>query len=743
MARVNFRLNPPHAAALIDLAQQPDFSIGTIEVRPSIRQVAAGGYDEIVQPRVMQVLVALGRADGAVVSRDELTERCWGGRIVGEDSINRCIGKIREISGLGGSSAFEIETIPRVGYRLKRLPMAEIEPSAGMPAAGESDQNTAANSTTLESVAAAGTGNRRRLVALAATVGGIVFIAAGFVAFQIWFRQPTLPPAEAAAREPSIAVLPFKNLSSDKDAGYLAAGVQDEILTRLAKIGSLKVISRTSADQFTGRSGNIPEIAKRLGVANVLEGSVQRAGNAIRINVQLIRASTDDHLWAEDYDRKMDNVFSVESEVAGTIATILAAKVTPGEKAEISAPPTTNPHAYDLFLQSLVFAHKNDGASLRTAVQLLQQAVVEDPKFAVAWAWLARMQAYSHFGDDLATVRRSAAHAALARALELRPDLAEVQAAKGFYLYYGEMNYPAAERELERAHARWPNNADALEALALILRRQGKWKESRTAFGRLVALDPLVPVHRIGLAENLIATHDFAGALRVLDDALKIWPDSGWILATKASAYQDMGRLDLAAAALRNVHPAPDEPNLYWPVCDQFWLGRQYRKGADYFRGLIDQTQDPAGMSAVPLRAALGEFLRMSGDARGARENYSMALDLILHNLKAHPNNTDLLIPLAVVYAGLGNSVMAMAAANHSIEFLRASNDALEGTGAAYARLQVMTSFGDRGTAIAELSRLMKLPGDLTPALVRLDPQFDRLRGDPRFASLLKTNSWQ
>ncbi len=712
----------------IRLSEESDFVIGGIEVRPSLREVRRGATKEQLEPRVMQVLVALARADGAVVSRDDLIQRCWEGRIVGEAAINRCIWKLRELSEAGGEPTFHIETIPRVGYRIARIDEVGGKGTGAIAAPeGSSDQ--------VRSI-------RARKFRLPAIMGAAVLFASALIAYQLWIHagplaRGTIPPA---AKQPSIAVLPFKNLSSDKDAGYLAAGVQDEILTQLAKIGSLRVISRTSADQFTGRSGNIPEIAKRLGVANILEGSVQRAGNAVRINVQLIRAATDDHLWAEDYDRKMDDVFSVESEVAGAIAAALAARVTPGEKAEIAAPPTTNPRAYDLFLRSLVFARKNDNASLQTAVQLLQQAVVEDPKFAVAWAWLARTQAYTHFGDDLATVRRSAAHAALAKALELQPDLAEVQAAKGFYLYYGEMNYPAAERELERVHARWPNNADALEALALILRRQGKWKESTVAYGRLVALDPLVSLHRTNLAGNLITTHDFAGALRVLDDALKIWPDNGWILAIKANAYQEMGQLGLADAALTTVHPGPDDGNLYWAIWQQFWLQRQYGKGADFFRGLIDQNQDPAGMSAVPLRVALGEFLRMSGDARGARESYSMALDLILRNLNAHPNNTDLLIPLAMVYAGLGNSEMAMAAANHAIEILRASNDWLEGIGAAGARLQVMATFGDRGAAIAELSRLMKLPGDLTPAVVRLDPKFDRLRGDRRFEALLK--SW-
>lgn len=437
--------------------------------------------------------------------------------------------------------------------------------------------------------------------------------AVAAIAGSRWLLQPTLHSRQVAAREASIAVLPFKNLSSDKDAGYLAAGVQDEILTRLANIRSLKVISRTSTDKLASGPENIPEIARRLGVANVLEGSVQKSGNMVRINVQLIRASTDDHLWAEDYDRKMDDVFTVESEVAGAIATILAAKVTPGERREIAALPTANPKAYDFYLRGLVFARTNEASSLQTAIQLLEQAVRADPKFALAWAWLARTLAYTHYGDDLATVRRGAAHAALARALELQPGLSEAQTAKGFYLYYGEMNYPAAQRELESVHARWSNNADALEALGLILRRQGKWDQSSDDFVRLVALDPLVPEHRINLASTLATQHDFAAAARVCDEALRIWPDNGWVLATKANAYQEVGRLDLAQALLKNVHPAPDDQNLLWAVEQQFWLRRQYDRGAAFIRGLIELGQEQTDPRAH-LRLMLGEFLRMGGD---------------------------------------------------------------------------------------------------------------------------------
>jgi TolB-like protein/DNA-binding winged helix-turn-helix (wHTH) protein/Flp pilus assembly protein TadD len=690
----------------VDLAREPDFTLGGLQVRPSLRRVMCEGREEAVQPRVMQVLVALARARGEVVSREELVETCWDGVVVGDDSITHSIAKVRQLADCGGAQAFDIETIPRVGYRLRAA--AKAAPAIAAPKSS------------------LGLSRVPRTYAVFAS-GVLLLVVLALAGWEFMRPGP-------GASEPSIAVLPFKNLSSDKDAGYLAAGVQDEILTRLAKIGSLKVISRTSADQFANRSANVRQIAKELGVANVLEGNVQKSGNNIRINVQLIRATTDEHLWAEDYDRKAGDLFTVESDVAGAIATALAAKVAPSERAEIASRPTDSARAYDLYLRGLVFAHKNDGSSQRTAIQLFQQAVAADPKFAVAWARLARMQAFTHEGDDLATVRRGAAHAALAKALALNPGLAEVQAAKGFYLYYGELNYPAAERELERVHARWPNNADALEALALVLRREGKWKESTDAFVKLVALDPLDPGDRVLLAWDLMATDHLAAALRVLDDALKIWPDNAWILAAKASAYQFMGQLDLADTLLRNVHPAPDDDNVNSAVFGQFWLRRQFGKCAAYFKGSLDQ--DPDAETNLPLRVDVAECLRLAGDAKGARENYSKALAIIRANLKTHPNDAESLALLPLVYSGLGDFGMAMASANHAIEIFRALNDASVVADITGNRLEVMAASGDRGAAIAELSRLMKLPGGPPPPLLRLDPEFDRLRGDPRFEAL-------
>jgi TolB-like protein/DNA-binding winged helix-turn-helix (wHTH) protein/Tfp pilus assembly protein PilF len=719
---MNDAAHPESGADPIRLSDEPDFVLASLVVRPSLREVRFGDRAEQLEPRVMQVLVALAGASGSVVSRDDLIQRCWEGRIVGEAAINRCIWKLRELAESDGGTSFRIETIPRVGYRL--MPAHAAPSAASIP---EVAREPAVGTT------------RATVVPLALAAFGL--LAAALLGYRLWSPQIAPHPTSQVASQPSIAVLPFKNLSSDKDAGYLAAGVQDEILTRLAKIGSLKVISRTSADQYAYKPGNLPEIARRLGVANILEGSVQKSGNTVRINVQLIRAAGDDHLWAEDYDRKLDDVFVVESEVADAIAKALAAKVTPGERKEIAERPTTNPRAYDLYLRGLVFARKIDVASLQAAAQLFTDATRVDPKFALAWAWLARMQAFLHFGDDLPTVRRGDAHAALARAIALRPDLPEAQVANGFYLYYGERDYPAALRELERIHAKWPNNAEALEALALIQRRLGHWKDSTDNFAKLVVLDPLVAFHRIGLAEGLARLHDFKGAVRVLDDALKIWPDNTLVLAIEASVYQEMGRLDQAGVLLKSLYSAPNDESVVWPKVQQFWLQRQYGDGADFIRGLIAQDRNAPDSASAVLHSLLGQFLGIAGDTKGAGDNYSIALVDILRDLKNHPDNMDSLKLLPTIYAGLGNFDLALHAADRAVELLRSSGDMLEITDAQSNRARILARRGDRGTAIAELARLLNQPGEMTPAILRYDPDFDALRGDPRFQRLLLDSS--
>src|SRR5579862_2665931 len=714
----------------IRLSEIGDFSLGELRVRPSLREVERGGSREQLEPRVMQVLVALAATEGAVVSRDDLIARCWEGRIVGEAAINRCISILRTLAETSG--AFTIETVPRVGYRL--LPSASEARAVDLATMVKKE----ASGTPPPTVIAPARHLRGQALYL---WGALAVLIAGALSLAIYeARQHLTAPRgpSAGPAQTSIAVLPFRNLSSDKDAGYLAEGVQDEILTRLAKIGSLTVISRTSTEEFASRAPGVREIAGKLGVANVLEGNVQKSGNRIRINVQLIRAATDSHLWAEDYDRSLDDVLSVESDVAGAIARVLAAKVTPHERAEIAAKPTENPQAYNLYLRALVFANKNDHTSLETATQLLTEATRLDPKFALAWSRLARNEAYRHFGDDLATVRKGTARAALAKALALQPDLAEVQVARGFYLYYGEMNYPAAERQLRFVNARWPNNAEAMEALALILRRQGKWKESVDVLQNLVRLDPLSEHHRILLAGGLAYEGDFRRSIAVVDAALPMWPDDGWLLAMKAGDLLQLGELDAAGDVLKNVHPGPDDSNAFGVIGYRFWLTRQFAKGAGFFRGLLAIEQQGENRDSVTctLRMAIAEFQRMAGDAAGARENYSAALLSIQNELKKHHDDIGLLGSLPSVYAGLGQYAKAEEIARSNIGRLRAAHDALELADAEDTYIQLKVRSGNPSDAVALIARRLQAPGGPTPATLRLDPDYDRLRGDPRFEAL-------
>ena len=314
---------PPQARhESVRLSAERDFTLGDLEIHPSVSEAIRGGRAEHVEPRVMQVLVVLVGAAGAVVSREELVRRCWDGRLVGEAAINRCMSRLRALADRGdGTRSFQVETIARVGYRLQ-------------PQAGVAQADGAA-----DALSAAPRGKRFAPLAIA---GLAIVLIATLAALGYGFASRTRSARADVAHEPSIAVLPFKDLSADADAAYFAAAIQDEILTRLAKIGSLKVISRTSAVEAASSPGTLAEIAHRLGVANVLEGSVQRAGDTVRVNVQLIRAATDDHLWAEAYDRPLDDVLSVENDIAGSIVTVLAAKITPGESLAISARPTTS-----------------------------------------------------------------------------------------------------------------------------------------------------------------------------------------------------------------------------------------------------------------------------------------------------------------------------------------------------------------------------------------------------------------
>src|SRR4249919_1446268 len=359
-------------------------------------------------------------------------------------------------------------------------------------------------------------GHRRRNVTLLVAAGAIISIAAGFF---------LLPRASARKIDKSIAVLPFQNLSDEKENAYFADGVQDDILTNLSKISDLRVISRTSVMQYRGRPTNLREIGKALGVSNILEGSVRRSGNRVRVNVQLIDANTDEHVWANDYDRDVTDVFAIQSDLAHEIANALEATLSPAEKSQMTRKPTENGEAYLAFVQAhdLSCAFE-DSAKLKQSEQLYQRAIDLDPNFALALARYSQLESWMVHDGDRSPERRSKARSLAERALQLQPDLPEAHLALGFSYYWGDNDYEAALKEFEIAQRALPNESEVYLAIGAIQRRQGKWTESTANLEKAAGLNPKDTWPLQNLTFNYAMQRNFGAANKTIDRALELNP---------------------------------------------------------------------------------------------------------------------------------------------------------------------------------------------------------------------------
>ena len=551
-------------------------------------------------------------------------------------------------------------------------------------------------------------------------------------------KQATSQPKSIP--EKSIAVLPFDNLSDDKSNAYFAEGIQDEILTRLSKIGALKVISRTSTAKYKSAPDNLREVGKQLGVANLLEGSVQKIANAVHINVQLIRAATDEHVWAESYDRKLDDVFGVEGEVASAIADQLKATLSGSEKQQLVAKPTSNAEAYDAYLHGLALLERPD-FDLRTAVESFETAVGLDANFALAWARLSYAHSGLFFGLDGSATRRNAARSTLDNALRLQPDLLETQLAEGYYHYLVERDYERARRLFEQIRARAPNNSEAPRVLAQIARRQGRLDESLARFHDAIELDPRNLRTLSLFSDTHIALRQFPAALKLVDRALDIAPENTDALVRKANIYQALGQLEQAGAVVAKIRIDPGDSGSYDVLAAQLLYQHRYAEGIAQLQSLLDKASASLAFDRARLLLWLGEFQRLSGDPAKARLSYLQTRSFLEAALRAQPDNAGLVSGLAVMDARLGERELAIKEAERSIELLPASKDALAGPALEQNRAIVLAVFGDKASAIAALQHLLTIPylpngTPITPALLRLDPIWDSLRGDPRFEKL-------
>lgn len=394
---------------------------------------------------------------------------------------------------------------------------------------------------------APGRSHRRRNVALLVALGLTISAATGFF---------LLPRASAHRTEKSIAVLPFENFSEDKESAHFADGIQDDILTSLAKIGDLKVISRTSVMAYRNKPASVREIGKALGVSAILEGSVRKQGNRVRVNVQLINAENDEHLWAEDYSRELNDVFGIQSDLAQKIAQKLHAQLSPSEKEDMLRKPTENGEAYLAFVEAHnLQAALEDPKKLRQAQELYERALQLDPQFVLAMANLSILHSWIYHHYEPTAARRDQARSYAEQALALQPDLPEARLARGFYLYYGERNYEGALRELALAQNGLPNNAEIHLVIGAIQRRQGKWRESTENLEQAVSLNPNDTWPLQNLYFNYQMQRDFAAADRVADRALALVPDSlnFWSLKahTAIAGRGDFSVAEKSLAALR------------------------------------------------------------------------------------------------------------------------------------------------------------------------------------------------
>jgi TolB-like protein/class 3 adenylate cyclase/Tfp pilus assembly protein PilF len=595
----------------------------------------------------------------------------------------------------------------------------------------------------------------------------IVAVALGLLMFRMSgssFRRETLGAnsAEDRARpsrpslpvpEKSIAVLPFQNLSSDKENAYFADGIQDEILTRLSKIADLKVISRTSTQHYKSAPANLPEIAQQLGVAHILEGSVQKSGDAVRVNVQLIKAANDSHLWADIFDRKLTDIFLVESEVSKAITEQLRVHLTGREEQVIAARPTDNPEAYDAYLRGLAHTLKtqNTIANSLGAQQYFKEAVRLDPKFALSWALLSYVDAvgYTTLSLQPTVALREEARQAAETALTLQPNLGEAILAKGYYHYSCLRDYDTAERYFEQARQLLPNSSRIPEFLAYVTRRRGQWDKSESYFNEAERLDPrnvhLLTQH----AFSYMCLRRFSEALRKLDQILNITPDDLDTLVAEAAIAQGEGDLPRAAALLAPLQPNAEDTSAWERQVYQAILERSPAQIIPRLKEILAKPNPALGYQNGELRFWLGWAQEVAGDHAAAHESWRQARSELEPLLKEQPENYRLIGNLALINMGLGDKAAALALSERATATIPIERDAFAGPGPIEILARVEAQLGEPDRAIAALQKVLSTPYDaalasnlpLTHALLRLDPMFDPLRKDPRFEKLAASSA--
>jgi TolB-like protein/Flp pilus assembly protein TadD len=574
--------------------------------------------------------------------------------------------------------------------------------------------------------------HRRNLIMLIA-IGVIVSTVAGFF---------FLPGLSARKIDKSIAVLPFQNLSDQKENAYFADGIQDDILTNLSKISDLKVISRMSVMSYRGDGlRNAREIGKALGVATLLEGSVRRIGNSVRVSAQLINANDDEHIWAEVYDRDLTDVFAIQTDLAQKIASSLQAKLSPNEKKRLDRPPTQNSDAYLLFIQARGYANRSEHLldDLLKAEQLFEQAIKLDPKFAAAFAELSTVESTIYHTFEPTPARREKARLNADESLRLQPDLPEGHLALGFSYYYGDRDYERALAEFEIAKRDLPNEAEAYFAIGAIQRRQGKWAESNANLEKAAALDPKNLSVLINLAYSYMALRDFDASEKMLDRASAVAPQSWSTVGLKAYlAILSKGDLTEAEKQISSL-PADVDPNgmVTWARSWVLMLQRKFPEALAAVQKFPGEILIVEGAGPIPKAFLEGIIYLLQGNKEKAQPALEHARLVSEQLLRDAPEDARRHAQHGFILAALDRKQEAIAEGKRAVELLPESQDAFDGPRGISALAQIYACTGESDEALRLVDHLLGTPSDLTIPLLKLDPVWDPLRNDPRFQALI------
>jgi TolB-like protein/DNA-binding winged helix-turn-helix (wHTH) protein/Flp pilus assembly protein TadD len=707
------------------------FRFGGFELEAAEYRLTRAGIEVPLRPKPFETLLHLVERHGHLVEKSELLETIWTGTFVGEGALTRCIKEVRQALGDDAREPRYIRTRSGIGYTF----IGDVEEvgSDRTPGSGE---------------AAGSAGARRSSRWAIPALAGMLIALVALVVWQRVGREPELSDggtAGAPVERTMIAVLPFENLGPEGEA-YFAVGMSDEIMTRLAALRELGVISHTTVFQYDTTGKTVREIGADLNVDFILEGSVlwergtEDAGR-VRITPQLIRVSDDSHVWAHSYERVVDEVFEVQSEIASEVARHLG--ITFGESAERDAAgrPTENLNAYRAYLLGRYHAGQPHFTvdNWRRVIGYYEEAVELDPEFGLAWAELARAHSRFYFlKADLSEERRRQAAQAVDQAVSLAPDSVATRTALGYYTLWVEGDSKRALRELQGVERRRPNDAEVLAAVATLLRSDGHWAEAERSFERAFELSPRDPLLALELAYVYWPTRQYEKALEACDQTNALLPDPAWRAwpnLTKAFTYWTWGA-DLAAAreALEAVPPEHE-----WSTWAWFWQ--------EVFEGEHDAVL--ARLAAIPdgwirikivarpasLLAAMVHGLR--GDEPTAEAAYGQALQILEAAVRDHPDDPRLQSSLGIALAAAGRKDDAIRAGQHAVELFPMSKDAFYGAPQVIDLAHIYALLGEDEAALDEIEYLLRVPSWFSPAWLEMDPRWNTLRGQPRFEELL------